>query len=218
MAHSQVPPEVGDSEIDYTPATEKILGDFHLGVDFGKHRDPSVVAVSERIKGHLLLRHLHAFPLKTSYGTVIGYVKRLQDNWRAVRSIYADKTGVSDYIVEDMVMGGIRGVEGVNFTEQTKEATATALKEQMRRATCLRCDWVGNIDTREGEWRSTCPNCQAPLRPLLHIPYDPELLHELNVERYELTKTGRPLFNHPEGIRDDRFWALALSLHHHRNC
>ncbi|MHA1972504.1 MAG: hypothetical protein ACTSW1_05915, partial [Candidatus Hodarchaeales archaeon] len=51
------------------------------------------------------------------------------------------------------------------------------------------------------------------LRPLLHIPYHPDLFSELNVERYELSKTGKILFNHPEGTHDDRFWALALATY-----
>ena len=201
-----------DSAIDYFPATESFIGDFHLGVDFGKHRDPSAVAIVERLKGHLYLRHMHVFPLETSYGAVIGYIKRLQDNWRTIRSVYADKTGVGDYIVDDMVRGGIRNVEGVNFTEQSKEAMATALKEQMRKTVCTKCDWAGYVDTKEGEWRTSCPECSSGLRPILHIPYDEELFHELNTERYELNKTGRILFNHPEGTHDDRFWSLSLSI------
>ena len=201
-----------DSAIDYVAATEKPIGDFHLGVDFGKHRDPSVVAVVERLKDHLYLRHLHAFPLETSYGAVIGYVKRLQDNWRTIRFVYADKTGVGDYIVEDMQRGGIRNVEGINFTEQSKEAMATALKEQMRKVVCIKCNWTDHIDTKEGDWRVSCPECSSGLRPLLHIPYDVELFHELNTERYELAKTGRLLFNHPEGTHDDRFWAIGLAV------
>jgi len=48
------------------------------------------------------------------------------------------------------------------------------------------------------------------LRPLLHIPFDADLFHELNVERYELGKMGKLLFNHPQGTHDDRFWALAV--------
>ena len=51
------------------------------------------------------------------------------------------------------------------------------------------------------------------LRPLLHIPFDPELFNELNVERYELSKSGKLLFNHPQGTNDDRFWALALAVY-----
>ncbi len=51
------------------------------------------------------------------------------------------------------------------------------------------------------------------LRPILHIPFDEALYHEFNVERYELSKTGKILFNHPEGTHDDRFWAVALAVY-----
>jgi len=36
---------------------------------------------------------------------------------------------------------------------------------------------------------------------------------ELNAERFELGKTGKLLFNHPEGTHDDRFWAVALAVY-----
>lgn len=48
---------------------------------------------------------------------------------------------------------------------------------------------------------------------LLMFPYDRDLLDELNVERYELTKAGRIAFSHPDGTHDDRFWALALAVY-----
>ena len=38
-------------------------------------------------------------------------------------------------------------------------------------------------------------------RPLLHIPYDLDLFADLNVERLELGKSGKILFNHREHIR-----------------
>ena len=47
----------------------------------------------------------------------------------------------------------------------------------------------------------------------LRIPYDRELLDELNIEQYELTKTGKIIYSHPEGTHDDRFWALALAIY-----
>lgn len=50
---------------------------------------------------------------------------------------------------------------------------------------------------------------QGPLR----VPYDQELLDELNNQRYELTKTGKITFSHPSGTHDDRFWALALAVY-----
>ena len=48
---------------------------------------------------------------------------------------------------------------------------------------------------------------------ILRIPYDRQLLDELNVERYQLTKAGHIVFSHPEGTHDDRFWALALAVY-----
>jgi len=208
-----------DSALEYLDATEPARGEFYIGVDFGKHQDYSVVAVLNKRVNHIHLIHCHQFALETSYGAVIGYIKRLQDNWKNIRVVYADKTGVGDYIVEDMQRGGLRNVEGVNFTETSKEEMATCLKEQMRSAVCPRCGWTGYVDTLEGEWRTVCPQgCRSDegnpvnLRPLLHVPYDGELFHELNVERFELGKTGKILFNHPEGTHDDRFWALALAV------
>jgi phage FluMu gp28-like protein len=47
----------------------------------------------------------------------------------------------------------------------------------------------------------------------LRIPYDRSLLDELNTEQYELTKTGKITYTHPEGTHDDRFWALALAVY-----
>ena len=45
------------------------------------------------------------------------------------------------------------------------------------------------------------------------LPFDPDLFHELNLERYELSKSGKLLFNHPHGTHDDRFWALARAAY-----
>ena len=47
---------------------------------------------------------------------------------------------------------------------------------------------------------------------LLKISFNRDLLDELNTERYELTKTGKITFSHPDGTHDDRFWALALAV------
>jgi len=51
------------------------------------------------------------------------------------------------------------------------------------------------------------------IRPNPHKPFDADLFHEINVERYELSKTGKILFNHPQGTHDDRFWALTLAVY-----
>ncbi len=89
---------------------------------------------------------------------------------------------------------------------------ATCLKEEMRSRVCPSYGWEGYVDTLEGAWKTACPEgCMTEegnpmsLRPLLHVPFDPELLKELNVERFELSKSGKILFNPPNGTHDDHF-------------
>jgi hypothetical protein len=43
----------------------------------------------------------------------------------------------------------------------------------------------------------------------LNLPFDKDTLDELNIEKYELTKTGKITFSNSKGTHDDRFWALA---------
>ncbi len=90
-------------------------GEFYVGVDFGKEQDFSVVLVVEKQGSLLRVIHVHRFPLKTEYASVIGYIKSLQDRWKTIRAVYADVTGVGNYIVEDMVRSGIQGVAGRDF-------------------------------------------------------------------------------------------------------
>jgi phage FluMu gp28-like protein len=44
------------------------------------------------------------------------------------------------------------------------------------------------------------------------LPYDRDVINELNLERFELTKSGKIKFSHPDGTHDDRFWAVALAV------
>jgi phage FluMu gp28-like protein len=164
-------------------------GGFYMGVDFGKEQDFSVVLVLEKVGSILRVIHVHRFPLKTEYASVIGYVKSLQDRWRTVQAVYADVTGVGNYIVEDMVRSGIHGVTGISFTVKSKEEMATILREKMR----------------QGEVK--IPYVPANRRE------DVDLTAELNIEKYELMKTGHLQFSHPEGGHDDVFWSMALAVY-----
>ena len=47
----------------------------------------------------------------------------------------------------------------------------------------------------------------------IKIPYDADLIAEINIEKFELTKDGQIKFSHPEGTHDDRLWALALAVY-----
>jgi phage FluMu gp28-like protein len=48
---------------------------------------------------------------------------------------------------------------------------------------------------------------------VLKIPYDPELISEINVEKFSLSKDGHILFYHPEGTHNDLLMALALGVY-----
>jgi len=178
-----------DSQLQPYDFHDEPQGEFYVGVDFGKEQDYSVVVVCEKKSDTLYIVHVHKFPLKTEYASVIGYIKSLQDRWRVVRAVYADITGVGNYIVEDMVRSGIQGVEGITFTISSKEEMATILREKMRR---------GEV--------------KIPYIPV-RSPQDVDLTAELNIEKYELLKTGHIRFSHPEGSHDDVFWATALSVY-----
>ena len=54
---------------------------------------------------------------------------------------------------------------------------------------------------------------QAMENGRLHLPFDRELIGEMNVERFRLNKTGQNEFYHPSGTHDDRLWALALAVY-----
>ena len=125
--------------------------------------------------------------------------------------------------MEDMKRAGIRNVTGVVFTESNKEQMATALKELMRSVECPVCGWTGYIENLSGKWNTTCPQgCTSELGnpqktiSRLHIPYDPELYTELNTPTYNLSKTGKIQYSHPQGTHDDRFWAFCLVFNNYK--
>jgi len=47
----------------------------------------------------------------------------------------------------------------------------------------------------------------------VHTPFDLELFSEMNVEKFEVLKTGQIRYSHPSGTHDDRLWALALAVY-----
>jgi phage FluMu gp28-like protein len=177
-----------DSKLEFLDFRAEVQGEFYAGVDFGKHHDFSVIVIVQRRDRALSIVHVHRFPLNTEYASVIGYAKSLTDRWKNIRQVFADCTGVGDYISEDMKKSGVANVTGVSFTLQSKEEIATVLREKMRGSE-------------------------------VHVPYVPvktaadvDLTAELNVEKYELLKTGNVKFTHPEGSHDDVFWATALAV------
>lgn len=158
------------------------------GLDLGRVKDYSALAVIEKVKRNLFLRHLKIWPLGISYASVIGYIKVLQDRWEGFSKLRVDATN-QDYIVEDMMNSEIDNVEGVRFSLPRKQEMATVLKQRM------------------GENRFWYPHFTW------QHPYPSDFSTELNVERFELRKDGAISFNHPQGTHDDVFWSVALALY-----
>ena len=176
-------------EVELYPWDSYQKGDFYAGLDLGKHQDYSAFVVIEKVDNKFLLRHLKIWPLETSYASVIGYIKALQDRWGGFIKIRVDMTGVGDYIVEDMQNADIDNVEGVTFTLPRKQEMASLLKQRMINNQC----WYPYFT-----WNK---------------PYQGEFVTELNVERFEVRKDGNIAFSHPRGTHDDVFWAKALALY-----
>jgi len=164
-------------------------GNFFAGLDFAKHQDYSAFALIEDVETKYFLRYLKIWPHEVPYASVIGWVKVVQDRVGEFRCLRADKTGVGDYIVEDMQNAGILNIEGVNFTLPRKQEMASLLKQRMvnKRFFYPYFSW--------------------------DKPYRGEYVAELNVERFELRKDGSIAFSHPQGTHDDVFWASALALY-----
>jgi hypothetical protein len=176
-------------EIELYPWDSVQKGEFYAGLDLGKHQDYSVLVVIEKIQNKFLLRHLKIFPLETSYASVIGYVKALQDRWGGFCKMRVDMTGVGDYIVEDMQKAEIENCEGVLFSLPRKQEMCSLMKQRLIE---------GRFYYPYFTWEK---------------PYRSEFVTELNVERFELRKDGTIAFNHPQGTHDDVFWATALALY-----
>ncbi|MEM3579404.1 MAG: terminase family protein [Candidatus Bathyarchaeia archaeon] len=164
-------------------------GEFYAGLDLGKHKDHSVLAVIKKVEDHLHLTHLKIFPLETSYASIIGYIKTITTRWNKFQKIHVDTTGVGDYIAEDMTNANIPNVKGINFTQPRKQEMATILKQKMT----------------EGKFKFPYLTWEKP--------YHSDYPNELNIERYQLRKDGTITFHHPKGSHDDVFWATALAIY-----
>jgi phage FluMu gp28-like protein len=166
----------------------------YVGVDLGKKVDYSAVAVIAKQDKIGKLIFVKRFPLETPYASVIGFIKILSTRFRPVK-ILVDQTGVGEYVVEDMKSAGLENVEGIMLTLPSKQEVLGYMKQQMQN--CI-----------EG-----CGDQKCKHPRLFQLPYDEEIIAEINLEKFELTKDGNIKFSHPEGTHDDRLWAIALAVY-----
>jgi len=171
---------------------DQLHGDFFIGVDLGKKHDYSVVAVIRRLPCGLQLVYMKQFALGTEYASVIGYLKVLCTRLRHVHAILVDQTGVGESVVEEAKKENPL-IRGIVLTMNVKmDLFGYLLMLMQQKIQCARC---------------------GVEHPGIQIPYDDELIAELNTIRYELTKSGQILFSHPSGMHDDRVIALALAAY-----
>ena len=64
------------------------------GVDLGKKHDFSVIAVVQKRGQELYLVYLKQFRLGTEYGSVVGFLRLLNERLKDLRRILIDQTGV----------------------------------------------------------------------------------------------------------------------------
>ena len=121
-----------NGNLTYSSFTDHLTGRFCIGVDLGKKRDHSAVAVVQLLpQQQVRLIHLHRFKLGTPYASVIGYIKALTDRYRTVEAIYVDQTGIGEYVTEDMTTI-VSNTRGVVLTARRKEEVLSHLREQMQ--------------------------------------------------------------------------------------
>ena len=192
---SCIDPELGNPEspkgyiedIEKATTFQKLFGPYYAGLDLGKQMDYSVLVVVQQMRdGEVRLIHKHQFPLGTSYPEVIGYVARAQQVFN-FDSLHVDKGGIGDAVVDELCHIGVRGVQGVFFTETEKEAMLNNLKLHMENK---RLKIAGD---------------------------DKTLIAQINEQQYEYMqpKTAQERihlkFWHPQGKHDDQLMALALA-------
>jgi phage FluMu gp28-like protein len=105
-------------------------GDYYGGVDFGKLQDFSVISVLKRDGDKLKLVYMYQFPLETPYTQVIGHLVRANQKFQ-FRGVLVDQTGVGEPVLEEIHNQGLRSVDGITFTTQSKEELLTGLKIAM---------------------------------------------------------------------------------------
>lgn len=109
---------------------KRFIGEYYMGVDLGKLRDYSAVAIIKKKKKHVQLVLIKEFPLETPYAHVMGFISRANQRFH-FRKILIDKGSVGEPIIEELKKQGLTNVEGVNFTLQSKAEMLAYLRLKM---------------------------------------------------------------------------------------
>jgi len=109
-------------------------GDFYLGVDLGKLRDYSAVAVIDKKQDETLrLVFLKEFPLGTQYSQVLGWIIKANENF-LFKKILIDQSGVGEPFLEELKNLKLSKASGVKLTLQTKMEILSYLRLKMEQS------------------------------------------------------------------------------------
>ncbi len=160
-----------------------MMGDYYVGVDIGQKHDHSAIIALEK---------------RTPSELYVVYKRRfrLGTEYSAVighlQQLYRNLDDVKEILIDQTGVGEV-------FVEEVR-------KSGIRRARGIML---------------TVPSKQEILVFLkkvieekrLHYPLDSDLINEITLERFELTKSGQIQYSHPTNTHDDVFWALGLAVY-----
>jgi hypothetical protein len=183
-----------NEDLEFAEFESNIRGEFYIGWDLGRERDPGVVSVIDKRDDVLALVHCKQFQLGTPYVTQMGYIKSICDRWESVVRVYYDHTGTLG-MDEEIKRADFPGLKGIDFTLPSKHGIASFLKQKM-------------LSVRKSD--KGVPPEEA--RRQFELPFDMDVQAELNCEQWE-QRPGMEIYNfsHPQGTHDDRFWSIGLA-------
>jgi len=174
-----------DGESEYVAFDSRVSDRLvYIGVDFGKHLDHSVVAAVEYDNESKRAKLIHMHRFP------------LETEYASV--IGYVKAMASRWGIIRRISTDVTGV-GDFITEEMKKS-GLPQTEGVLLTIQSKLDILGNLK-------------QIMQTGRLTMPFDSELISEINSERYEMLKSGRIQFSHPEDQHDDRLWALALACY-----
>ena len=100
-------------------------------MDLGQKLDHSAVAVVDKRDKEFDLVLLKQFELGTEYGSVLGYLKLLNENLHDLRRIMIDQTGVGETFMSMAISSGLKNARGIVLSQPKKQDVMTFLKHCM---------------------------------------------------------------------------------------
>jgi phage FluMu gp28-like protein len=101
-------------------------------VDLGQKQDHSAIAVVDKRVARFDLVFLKQFELGTEYGSVVGYLRVLNESLRDLRRIMIDQTGVGETFMEMARNAGVKNAVGISLSQPKKQDIMTFLKHCMQ--------------------------------------------------------------------------------------